>query len=421
MKDLRLQAVIIAARPKTYQTSKKFTDTVMGRLRSTEIFTSHIRKMNVNKKETFRMKLRHLPKLAIVAIALGCLLVLSGAAYATYQLLWPKPLVEVSQSEKSVSGRDQVIVLTGECGDEKLATRYELKKNAPINADEIGQVVQAHCELGAIQTWADTTFPSNSKQMYSSHSGPFELVQVVTSMATTLQSKDSNAITFTGLTKYNQEDESFKLSNSVRYIVNGREAKAGDIAVGDTVAYVMSQKSLMTPRPDCTETSCGYSSNSTTKTLLAVVKLDMPLKYYDQLAWQSLAERTTCLGNPNDSCLTGYVGGIDVYYGTASVEDAQQMKEIQGVVTKLSGKTTTIQSSSGTLFTIILPYDAVSEYNNGRAKQYYNDQTVKLGSTLRISYIEPQSASNKTIKAEQLTGFMLQVEMISKGDRPQAY
>jgi len=423
MKTTRIEALLVAARPERSRVSHSFTDAVMQRIHQPEIITSQLRRMNDTKKESFIMKLRHLPKLAIIAIAAGALLIISTGTYAAYQLLWPKPDIEVSQPVTSISGREEVEILVGQCGDEKLADRYELKKNAPITADEIGQVVKAHCELQAVQTWANDTFPNNSHEFHSVQTEPYTMVQVTASMATTLKAKDSKTLTFTGLTKYHLEDEVFEIPSGVRYIVDGHEASLNDIAEGDNVTYVTSSESLMVPREDCTPTSCGYSSDSTTKTLVAVVKLSMPLKYYDQLAWQSLAERVSCFGNPNDSCLTGYVGGIEVFTPHAGLKnpEVEEMKEIQGVVTELRGTTTKIKSSSGTIFTIKTTRDVVSAYNNGRAVKYFNNQTVKLGSTLRISYIEAKGESNKTITENQLSGFMLQMEMISKGDVPSAY
>ena len=109
------------------------------------------------------MKLKHLPKFAIIAIALGALLVCSTGVYAAYKLLWPKPHADVSEMTTSVSGRDEVSIPFSQCGDTTMAQRYELKKNATITPEQIADVVQAQCELQAITSWANATYRQDDR------------------------------------------------------------------------------------------------------------------------------------------------------------------------------------------------------------------------------------------------------------------
>jgi len=419
MKDLRFEARLAAARPKNYKIRKDFTDRVMKGIGSLEILSARVRNMSVNKKETFMQRLRHLPKIAIIGIAVGALLVLSAGAYATYQLLWPKPEVQVSEPQTSVSGREEFEITFAQCGDTSLAQRYELKKSAPITAEDVPKVVQAHCELDAIGAWAKNTFPNTNPD--PTQGG--ERIMLNPAMPTHINEMTSDSVTFAGLTKYNQVDKTLSIDKNVRYIVDGREAEKDEIKVGDSVVYITSSVERLTPNADCNAMHCSVSSEQVSNRLVAIVKLSMPFEYYDQLAWQSLAERNECQGNPNDTCLSGHVSAVDLYYGNAIINDlnTERMKEIQGVVTALNGTSTVIRSSSGTLFTIVTPTDVIASYNRGPAQQYYNGMIVKIGSTLRVSYVEAISDSNKTIMADQLSSFMLQGEIISKGDPIKAY
>ncbi|HEY8992760.1 MAG TPA: hypothetical protein VIM37_02820 [Candidatus Microsaccharimonas sp.] len=426
MKDLHIDALIAAARPKESRKNPDFTEKVMTAVRSTEILSSQIRKTSVNKKETLFMKLRHLPKFAVVAIAIGALLLVSGSAFAAYQLLWPKPEVHVSQPTTSASGRKEVAISFAQCGSTTLASRYELKSNATITIDAVPMVLKAHCELDAIGAWADTTFPHDGPGMgigtggsvMAEHDSTF----VSVSAATHVKAKDAQSITFEGLTKYNQTDKTMPTTSETRYIVDGHDVAADKVQAGDAVAYVTSSVAHYTPSSTCTATTCSMTGKTVSSTLVAVVKLDQPFQYYDQLAWQSLSEVTVCSGNPDDTCTAGYGGAIDLYNGNAVFKDnSDQMKEIQGVVTELDGLSTVIRSTSGTLFTIVTPTDVVSTYNTQKASRYYNNQVVSIGSTVFARYVESSDLHSQTITGDQLISFQLSLELVGKSDPIKAY
>lgn len=422
MKDLLFDARIIAARPVGYKVNTEFTDKVMKSIMSPEILSSQIRRMSVIKKETLFMKLRHLPKLAIVAIALGTLLLLSGTAYAAYQLLWQKPEVQVSKPTTSVSGRHEVAISLAQCGDANLGSRYELKKSATITADEVPMVVKAQCELGVINAWAQTAYPSDDLRARPITNREYDSVHISTSMATHIKSREGSSITFMGLTKYNQTDTTLQPASSVRYIADGKEVTAGAITENDPIVYITSDKSHMIPSSDCTDQQCSATGTMPTRTLLAVVKLSLPFESYDQYAWQSLAERQTCAGNPEDSCLTGNTGSIDLYQGGATITvNRTVMKEIQGVITSINGKTVTIRSSSGASFAVTTPTDVVNAYNTNKASRYYNGQTVKIGSSLVARYVETESEHSKNLAANSLISLQLQIEIVGKNDPVKSY
>jgi hypothetical protein len=419
MKYDKFTVLLIASRPEERKVSGNFTDSVMNAVNSTEILSGQIRRMNVNKKETFIMKLRHLPRFAILAIAIGSLVILSGATYATYKLLWPKPQVNVSKPTTSYSGRDEVIASLKQCGDDKLTSRYELKKNATIAADQISSVVKAHCELDTIGTWATSTFPNNDNSV-PADSHAHDTIRANESMATQIKSMTSSSITFAGLTKYNLSDTTLVVTASTRFIDNGRDVPASQIKAGDSVVYITSDVSHFTPSSDCTAQHCSMSGTQVSQTLQAVVKLSLPLESYDQLAWQSLTEIVACEGNPNDDCLSG-TGAIDLYQDFENTDPAAQMKEIQGFVTSIDGTSFTIKSSSGSLFTITTPTDVISVYNKKSASQYYNNQTVKIGSGLDIRYMENPDLHSKSISGKGLMTVQLEIEVISKAYPVQAY
>ena len=421
MKDFRFDAQIIAARPVHYKTNQVFTDAVMDSVKHSEILSSSLRKMNVNKKETLFMKFKHLPRIAVIAIAIGALLVVSTGAYAAYQLLWPKPEVTVSEPTVSQNGRQEVSLSFAQCGDSRMADRYELKRNATITQDQIAGVVRAQCELQAIGTWAQATFPHDNKMPQTKAGVSYDSVRVSVSMATHIKARGSDSITFTGLKKYgDQPDKTLPITGVTRYIADGRDVKQDAITENDPVVYITSDMTRMTPDADCNEKHCSISGSNFKQELIAVVKLSAPFENYDQFAWQSLTEKLVCMGNENDTCLSGMIGSIDLYenYGLSVTNGT--MKEIQGTIKSMSGNSFTVTGSSGTDFTFTMQRDIIGDYNANRSAGY-NNQKVTIGSSLRVNYYESKDEHSKNLNATNVStvGFLL--EMVGKADRPNAY
>lgn len=417
MKDLDFDALLLAAKPDSYSNNAKFTDMVMQKVQHSEILSSAVRKMDVNKKETFIMKFKHLPRIAIVAIALSALVVVSTGAYAAYQLLWAKPEVHVIDSKTSVSGRDEVLLSTSGC-DKAGSTRYELKKGATIGADRISDVVQAHCELQAITDWAQQSYGDQAMaglNGLTTESKPVRETIVVTSMATRLEMKQGNSFTFAAVDKYGWPKNTLKVNNNVKYIVDGRNSIANEVKEGDPVVYVATGNISMTRN----QNGSIDTDNNPDRTLVAVIKLSMPFEDYDQFAWQSLSQRETCYGNPGDDCVAGGAS-IDLYMGggNTGILGSKIMKEIQGNVVGLNGNKTSIRSSSGTVFTVTTPTDVISDYNTNKAEQYYNNQKVLLGSSISVRYPEDKDAHVTDISAAYMR---FQIELVSKGDPVKAY
>jgi len=422
MKDSQFNALLAASKPDNYKSNTIFTDAVMSSIQTSEILSSQVRKTSVNKKETLFMKLRHLPKFAIVAIAIGVLALLSGTAYATYQLLWNEPKITVSEPTTSVSGRQEVNLSFAECGSDNLVSRYELKKKATITIEDVPNVLKAHCELDTIGTWAQNTYPHDTHMTNFDPTKQSKSVRLNNSFATHIKASSESSITFEGLTKYMEEDKTMTVTPDVKFIADGRYVKSSDISTTDSVMYITSQTSVITPNPGCTKQNCSSSGSLESETLLAVVKLKLPFKYYDQLAWQSLTERQTCAGNPNDTCLTGFSGAIDLYMGSPSTNSSESSyKEIQGVITSISGASVVIKSSSGTLFTINTPTDVIAAYNTNKAARYYNNQKVVVGSSLVVRYIQKQNENSKTISPKELSSVQLQIELVGKSDPVRNY
>ena len=423
MKDRRLEALIIASCDKSARSNAAFTDSVMKKVTAGEISSPLVRTMSTNKKESFFMKLSHLPKFAIVAIALGSLVVLSGTAYAAYKLLWEQPSVSVSQPETSASGREQVSLLFSRCGKDDMPAKYELKKGAPISADQIATVVTAQCELKAINDWAMATYAQGEG---GSFGDPRTHEMPMVSLALQIQTVDPGSVTFAQLEGYGYPAETFETSKEVRYIADGQEVERSSFKPNDIVAYVALSKTVQTPMDQCTTDACReFGEYRGVQRIVALVKLDKPLQDYDQRAWQSLTELSPCMGNPLEYCLGGYSGSIDVYMGdfqnSAPGSDNQVItKQIEGTVTQINGATFTIRATSGALYTINTPLDVIQDFNTNKSV-HYNNEKIAIGTTLSITYWEDQGASTKTVPGGTIQRIDFKIEIVSKGDQFRQY
>lgn len=426
MKNLTFEAQIIAARPRQYAVSDTFTDQVMEKIHSPEILSSHVRNMNVNKKETFIMKLHHLPKLAIIAIAIGGLVILSGATYATYKLFWEQPSVTTESPTTNQFGRTQVIASFENCENQSAATTFEIKTGSTLEASEIGKILQARCELEALREWSGTNEqPKGPDPSMQQNEGTYsQTMRMVSPVASNIVSINATSLALTG-DEYNTPQDPLPLTGETRYIVDAHESTIDQFKPGDTVLYVHDIAfDFVTEKTDL-----GYSTSSTPGREVAVthlVKVSLPFEYYGPGKQNQIAERNACMGNPQDSCVQ--TAAVDLYenYSTSPVlpdsngEAPFDYREIQGIIIEHNTTSLKIQSSSGKIFTLTTPNDIVAAFNINRSTEY-NNIKVEKGDVLMVRYSVDKSSTSLELRASEIQSIYLALSMIQKGDPVQKY
>lgn len=421
MKDLNFDALLLAAKPLGYSANPTFTDEVMRKVQHSEILSSSVRKMDVNKKETFIMKLKHLPKFAIVALAIGATLLLSGSAYAVYSL-WIRPQIEVTSPETSASGRQEVSIAFSSCGDTIMPNKYELKRNATIDASQIEAVAKARCELQAINDWAMKTYAQGPNGSFGdARTNETPALHSVRQLATV----NDSSITFAE--KKNKlsvlAEETFDTSGTIRYIANGADVPRSTFKPGDTIAYVTLSKTVQTPKEQCMTDACReFGEYRGVNRLVAVIKLDHNFEDYDDDAWESLAELSNCVGNEADMCLQGNSAATSLYARDlqSSLSQSQMTKTIEGTVTAIQNNTFTLKTTSGTMFTIVAPASIFTNFNASNSAAFENVKAT-VGSTVRVIYIESKTAHEKTIPIDTIENIDFRLEILTKGGAVQAY
>jgi hypothetical protein len=426
MNVLNFDALLLAAKPTSYSANSKFTDTVMQKVKHSEISSSSIRKMSVNKKETFIMKLKHLPKFAVIAIAVGGLLILSATTYAAYKLLWDRPSVTVQEPTTNQFGRTQVIASFENCANQSAATTFEVKAGSTLDPSEIGKILQARCELEALREWSGTNkAPKGPNPAMQQTEGTYTQTMRMTSpVASKVVSINPTSLALTG-DQYNTPKDPLTLTDKTQYIVDNHESTIDQIRPGDNVLYVYDITNDFVTK----KTATGYSTSSTSAKDMAVthlVKVDLPFEYYGPSKQNQIAEREACMGNPQDSCVqTAAVDLYENYPTTVTLPNSNgeppfDSREIQGIIIDHSGTTVKIQSSSGRTFTITTPSDIITNFNLYRSAEY-NNITVQKGDLLMVRYAVDKSSTSLELSSSEIRSVYVALNMIQKGDPIQKY
>jgi hypothetical protein len=425
MKDVRLTGLLAAARSKKYAISGTFTDKVMESLQPSAIFTNQIRRMNVNKKETFIMKLKHLPKFAIIAIAIAALAVTGGTTYALYKALWERPSVTVNEPTTNQFGRTQVIASFENCSNQSDQTTFEIKRGSTLDPSEIGKILQARCEIEALREWSGANkSPARPDASIREAEGTSSASMVMVSpVASKIVSLDATSLTLTG-DEYNTPKEPLTLTAQTQYIVDGQQVSADAIKSGDTVLYVYDQTSEFTTK----KIENGYDTTSriTNEVTTGIIKVDLPSEYYGPGKQNQIAEREPCENNVQDSCVqTSAIVLYEDWSGSLQGYDdpnnlIKEYRYIQGVITEHNGATVTIQSSSGRTFTITTPTDVITGFNQTRSGSY-NGITLGAGDLLMVRYIVDKTDDGLNLEGSEVLSVYVGLNKIQKGDPEQKY
>ena len=425
MKDEHLNGLLIEARPKGYISNHVFTDQVMNSLQPPAIFTRQIRKMNVNKKETFIMKFKHLPKFALVAIVLAALAVTGGTTYALYKALWEQPSVTVNESTTNQFGRTQVVASFKNCSNQSDQTTFEIKRGSTLDPSEIGKILQARCEIEALREWSGANkFPGGPDPSIREAEGTSSTVMVTVSpVASKIVSLDSTKLMLTG-DEYNTPKEPLVLTSETQYIVEGQQVSAEVIKPGDNILYLTDQTNTFVTK----KVDNGYDTTSsvTKEVTTGVIKVDLPLEYYGTGKQNQIAEREPCMNNRQDSCLrTSAIVLYEDFSGSLQGFDdpnnlIKEYRDIQGILIEHTAEVVKIQSSSGRIFTLTTPSDIITDYNQNQSANH-NGIKVELGDLLMVHYIVDKTDDGLSPEGLEINSIYVGLNNIQKGGPVQKY
>ena len=399
MKDLKFDAQLIAARPKNHKAKRAFTDAVMSSIKSSEIFSSQIRRMNVNKKETLFMKLRHLPKIAIIAIAVGALALLTGTTYAVVKTVQGLSNVTVNESSTNEFGRKQLDVTLNGCEfPYESGTTYELKEGGELSAEDGVKALQARCDMENISEWIQAN-------MNSEHAPPAYLMD---------QAHAITAITDSTVTLQDKGEK--PLPQTAKVIVKNNEAgQRSDLKVGDIVIYY-------------SDTMRSPWSRQETNGEVVIFKASQPAKYYTLEIQSYVNPRGPCMSNPERNCLKS--NGINqttlmVAMGGArhTIDESEDTREVQGRVVSYDAAQIKVDVGKGVIYTFFTTGNIIERYNQTTVYGLASFDTIysktdpealkiRIGDDIGVGYLEDPSSFSHEISWNQLLGINLMVERI---------
>lgn len=424
MKDLKFDFLLAAAKPDGYLNNKNFTDKVMRQIQHSEILSSAVRNMDVNKKETFIMRLKYLPKFVIIAIAIATLTITGGATYALYKVLWEHPSVSVDKPTKNQFGRTQVIASFENCSNQSDEATFEIKRGSTLDPSEVEKILQARCELDAIAEWsgADEIPEGPDPSIREAEGTSSATSTMVSAGASKIVHIDESAIVL----EANQNGTSEKplvLTPDTQFIAGNHQVDKSAIHAGDNVLYVNDYSYEFVTK----KKGGGYdtSTSSTGSVTTHVIKVDLPAVYYGPEKQNQIAEREPCMNNKQDSCVqTSAIVLYENYSGSLQGFDdpnnaTKEYRDIQGIIIEHNGATVKIQSSSGRIFTITTPSDIITDYNGTRGSS--NNIPVIIGDLLMIHYIVNKSDDGLSLSGLEINSVYVGLNKLQKGDVDEKY
>jgi len=390
----------------------KRTMAAVAKHRVHETFDAALRTTNTTKKERLFMRLRKLPTGVLVAIVLGLVVFAGGVVYAATQYA---PLL-VKVLHKSVNERGAPEYEIGHFQDCALEgtvspVKFELKKDAPpLGDDDVRRILQARCETQWVSTFASKQWPTygthakwqDGDRIYYARPDVMGEVVAIHDNAVTLRLGDGSIKTLPA-----------QKGQKITAFGNGEQLPLTTIMSGDPV-YAVTRASEIHHEKQWTAPEQPHEEG-----IIGVVKLSLPLKFYGNMQ-NYLTDIQECYGNKGEYC--PQTGGIEVFPregGEAArnpelhIDQTSIGREISGVVKTFDANTMTIQSRAGHVYKVVAPANAFSDYNQQYAEAYGSYGTMKVGSTVSITYAQPPKSDPHTITASQIQTIFLQLDMLS--------
>jgi hypothetical protein len=391
---------LAAARPSGVQPDAQFTEAVMLRI--------------TRKKYSNRIiALFHRSPVMATLMIIAAIALISGTAYAV-SYLWPKLYPSISKPQQSTAGRVSVIVT--DCDKNDVSKRYELKKDAPVSADRINDIVKAQCELNTISDWSSKTYEApHGESQPDNKPGSIQRHTTITPamFAVQLATIDRGVMTIIdsgSLRKYDVQ-----LSSETKVIVDGQYAKLDSLLPDDVVAYVSKDTVTTRNQATCTDESCHADIISSSEQILAVIKLTYSFNVYRAISY--LNAIPVCSGNVVDDCPE--TSSIDVYQSTVEAP-TNYWADIAGRIVSYDDQSIILATTSGRQFVVHTPWNLIATFNATKSSSY--GLSIATGDTLAVTYNQASGDTRSTdIPWRKLQSIRLLLEANSKAGPFQKY
>lgn len=401
MKLSDLESKIIKSAPLNSRGNTAFTDQVMNVV-TTMSHQGVLHTTDRIGKRSLLFRLHHLPKFAVILLAIVLLFTISGVSYAIVETV--KHLnVGVEKSGPNTFGREQLNVTFDSCAEqEKTGTKYELKKDSGLSIDDGAKVLQARCDLDLIGSWIekDTT----TKSIVKDHPFISSLTKVnIGNRIGTVTATDDETITL-------NDKNVFTLPGDARIINDNTLANRDSLKPGDTVLY-FSPYAL--DRMAFTDPAAG----------VIVFKLKLPANYYNLRLQSYVSTRGACIANPKRECLLhNSINSVKLILARGGATAGSDFKNIQGRIVEYNAHHIKLAVGDGVYYTIQTPSNIIDGYNTSSvyrldrvyAKTDPNALKVTIGDTLDVYYNEVVDKASHDLAWAQTLTISLLVERDTK-------
>ena len=415
MKDFDLEFRLMKASPTHTPVDAAFTERVMQSIVSTSLRNA----IKEPKQKSLLFRLRHLPKFAVVVLAIAALFTLSGVTYAIVETIkQANQNVKVEKSGINSHGREELNVAFDNCAQlKKDGTTYELKKDSGLSAEDGAKVLQAQCERDNIAAWAEKD-PALSSTTSEAGINFVSIDIRMSGLVGTFRGLSDAGIAIHSTTAFtlSEQDRTLPFPKDTRVIEWGKAVDPKTLKPGDTILY-------FAPREP------GHKPSDISKNVV-VFKLSLDAKYYSLDMESYIRARQPCENNPSVTCLVSNHTNmvyLQVTRGGASVgqDRVQYVKTIQGKVLSWNDNEIKVDAGNGAIYTfhtdrnVIDTYNKVTVYGLAAYDSIYaktdpNALKIGVGDTLEIGYEEDSSQSGRVIEWSQVTGINLMVERTIK-------
>lgn len=405
---------IIAARPLDSASNTSFVAQTMAAIKAASVHkatASVLEHAAARQKGGLLKRLRALPTAALVALIVASVIAFGGVVYAAVQLA--PAVVKIFSKDTSQRGTTEYNVPSfSACvngGKQYPTDKFELNKDAPRLSDtEIEKTLQARCELSWIDDFVSKTWPTygthktwqDGDTIYYTRPDMLGTLKSLSPNAAAIATDDTHTINYTAQ----------KGQRIVAY-ADGKQVSLDALHPGDAVFTVarVAETYHNPPKAD--------GGNPQPQGMVAIIKLGLPVKYYGSMQ-RYLTSMPGCDGNPGEYCPG--TPSIDVFprEGGEGASNHAFVQNPDGTFRMISGKVTTLHagsltltSSSGKLYTITTPGNDFNAYNTTYAPAYTEmDATLKIGSTVMVTYVQAPGADPQTITPDQIQRVALQLD-----------
>lgn len=431
MKDARLEALLLGARPRTGGEYSDLTQAVMSQIRRNRIFS---RQMNVKqpKRGLFR-KLRTLHGGGLVVAIFVAFILLSGVAYASVRFI--PDLIEVIDKKLNTSGHlEYSVPAFANCytlGQPKLDT-FEVAPTAGLSDEDVEKTLRAKCELMGMDKFANDIWPTYGENkewkrgdtIFYARPDRLGKVKAITEHSLILEYSSGEKPT---------EYETFE-NRELEVYSKGERVALDALRPGDLVFSMVRVSEIYGAgrswESDGVQFAQPADAQPRVRGVVGAVKLTLPERYYYEMQ-QYVHQVRPCEGNPGERCSDGPRGaGIDIFpreggegarnpYAPGGEAAASRTgRTITGTISVIRSDEFTIISGKGTKYIVRAPRSIIDTYNTTYAPHYtpYDVQAGK-GSWVSLSYSQDPKADRKVIRMEDIVRLMLLTDISPKGGK----